>query len=492
MKNKKIFIGLAISLLSLVTSCRSEESLSPENETAITDASAFTTPTRIDGVLLSVYSAFKSGNVHGGRYIVYGDIRGVDILKETDNLVTAADIFNQIPTNSSNSITSFWTSSYYAINNANLFIEGMNDGGTNVVGAAKGKAYIAEAKALRAMLYYGLLQFFAKPYADGNGAKPGLPLRLTGIKGSGSSELARSTVAEVYTQILKDLNEAEIDLPLTNSSAALNTTRIHKNTVIAFKTRVYLSMQKYPEAVTEANKIVSSTAPFVSPSGVAHKLEANIATIFTNYTTSESIFSMPMTSTAGDFPGTQNQIAYYWTPVASLGGVGNGEYSVNPAGILANTTQFTVDDKRRSFILATNSGTKLWNMKFKTPNPYTDYVPVIRYAEVLLNLAEAKVRSTNTVDAQSIALLNAVHGRSDAAKVFTAGDFATPVAFLLAVDNERRMEFMGEGHRSRDVTRLLATFPAHGSAPAKGLNDVGYIWPIPSTELSLNPLCVDN
>ena len=131
-------------------------------------------------------------------------------------------------------------------------------------------------------------------------------------------------------------------------------------------------------------------------------------------------------------------------------------------------------------------------MKFKTPNPYTDYVPVIRYAEVLLNLAEAKVRSTNTVDAQSIALLNAVHGRSDAAKVFTAGDFATPVAFLLAVDNERRMEFMGEGHRSRDVTRLLATFPAHGSAPAKGLNDVGYIWPIPSTELSLNPLCVDN
>jgi hypothetical protein len=36
MKNKKIFIGLAISLLSLVTSCRSEESLS-QNETAITD-----------------------------------------------------------------------------------------------------------------------------------------------------------------------------------------------------------------------------------------------------------------------------------------------------------------------------------------------------------------------------------------------------------------------------------------------------------------------
>ena len=101
MKNNKIFIGLAIAVLSLVTSCRNEDSLSPENETAITDASAFTTSTRIDGVLLSVYSSFKSGNVHGGRYVVYGDIRGEDILKETDNLVTAADIFSQIPTNSS-------------------------------------------------------------------------------------------------------------------------------------------------------------------------------------------------------------------------------------------------------------------------------------------------------------------------------------------------------------------------------------------------------
>ncbi|MFT3918530.1 RagB/SusD family nutrient uptake outer membrane protein [Cloacibacterium sp.] len=492
MKNKNILIGVMFGVLSLVSSCRNESSLSPENETGITDASAFTTSTRIEGVLLSVYSAYKSGNVHGGRYVVYNDIRGVDVLKETDNLVTAADVFSQNPTNSSSSITSFWTSSYYAINNANLFIDGMNAGGTSVVGEAKGKVYIAEVKALRAMLYYGLLQFFAKPYADGNGANPGLPLRLTGIKGSGSSNLARSTVAEVYTQILKDLNEAETDLPLANASAILNTSRVHRNTVVAFKTRVYLSMQKYAEAVTEANKIVSNSAPFVAPSGVANKLEANIATVFTNYTTTESIFSLPMSSTAGDFPGTQNQIAYYWTPVASLGGVGNGEYSVNPSGILANTTQFTVEDKRRAFIVSSNSGTKLWNMKFKTPNPYTDWVPVIRYSEVLLNLAEAKVRASNVVDSQSLALLNAVHGRSDAGKVFVAGDFSTPSEFLLAIDNERRMEFMGEGHRTRDVTRLLSAFPAHGTAPAKALGDVGYIWPIPSLELSLNTLCVDN
>lgn len=492
MKNKKILIATTLGILSVLSSCRDESLLSPVSQTNITDATAFSTPTRINGVLLSVYSAFKSGNVHGGRYVIYSDIRGEDILKETDNLVTAADIFMQNPTNSSNSIGSFWTSSYYAINNANVFIDGMNAGGTAVVGEATGKANIAEAKALRAMLYYGLLQFFAKPYADGNGSKPGLPLRLTGVKGSGSSELARSTVGEVYTQILKDLNEAEADLPQSYSSAELNTTRIHKNTVIAFKTRVYLSMQKYAEAVTEANKIVSAAAPFSAPKGVNNKLEANIATVFSNYTTTESIFSLPMTTTAGDNPGTQNQIAFYWTPVTSKGGVGNGEYSLNPNGILANTTQFTADDKRRSFVLVSDNGAKLWNTKFKTPSPYTDWVPVIRYAEVLLNLAEAKVRASNAVDAQAIALLNAVHGRSDAAKVFTAADFPTAADFLTAVDNERRMEFMGEGHRTRDITRLLKPFPAHGGAPAKALSDVGYVWPIPSSELSLNSAMTDN
>lgn len=304
--------------------------------------------------------------------------------------------------------------------------------------------------------------------------------------------MARSTVGEVYAQILKDLNEAEADLPL-NYSGTSNVTRMHRNTAIALKTKVYLSMQKYTEAVAEANKIVSAAAPFTATSGVANKLEPNIANVFSSYTTAESIFSLPMTATAGDFPGTQNQIAYYWTPTTG-GGVGNGEYSLNPAGILANTAQFTAADKRREFVLTTGSGSsaRLWYMKFKTPSPYTDWVPVIRYAEVLLNLAEAKVRASNAVEAQAIALLNAVHGRSDAAKVFTAADFPTAADFLTAVDNERRMEFMGEGHRTRDITRLLKPFPAHGGAPAKALNDVGYIWSIPAAELSLNPAMTDN
>ena len=85
------------------------------------------------------------------------------------------------------------------------------------------------------------------------------------------------------------------NLPLTNNATAsstANTSRAHRNTAIALKTRVYLSMQKYAEVVTEANKIVSATAPFTATTGVAHSLQADITTVFkAPYTFAETILS---------------------------------------------------------------------------------------------------------------------------------------------------------------------------------------------------------
>jgi hypothetical protein len=57
---------------------------------------------------------------------------------------------------------------------------------------------------------------------------------------------------------------------------------------------------------------------------------------------------------------------------------------------------------------------------------------------------------------------------------------------------ERNIEFLGEGLRHNDLTRLLLTLPAKGNAPAKAAGDVGYTWPISSTELALNKLMTDN
>jgi hypothetical protein len=114
---------------------------------------------------------------------------------------------------------------------------------------------------------------------------------------------------------------------------------------------------------------------------------------------------------------------------------------------------------------------------------------VIRYSEVLLNLAEA-LANLNGLDARSIAILNAVRGRSDATTVFKPTDKAD---LLSKIINERRIEFFGEGIRNSDLMRLGLPIPAKtpvGSTPVPASNptDGNYIWPIPNNESLYNKL----
>jgi starch-binding outer membrane protein, SusD/RagB family len=482
MKNK-IIVAATMGMMAFSSGCK-RELLNPAPQTSITDATAFDNPARIGSQVLSLYGALKNGAFYGGRVIVYGDIRGEEFLLEDPNLVTGADVWSLSPTNSATAVVGLWSQAYFVINNCNVFIDGMNAKGTAVVGASVANNYIAEARLIRALSYYTLLQYYARPYADGNGSKLGVPLRLNGIKGAGESNMARSTVAEVYNQVIADLDFAEANLPLTyGTNAVLNTTRAHRNTAIALKTRVYLSMQKYSNVVTEANKIVSAAPPFTATSGVPHALQADITNVFkTPYTTTESIFSVPFTTNTGDNPGTQNGVQSYWFNSST----GTGSiYSLNPAGIIGNTNWKTTD-KRRSFIYTATSG-KMFLTKFPTAAP-ADNMPIIRYAEVLLNLAEALARTSTTVDARALLLVNAVRQRSDPTTTIVA---TTQQQLIDAILLERRIEFLGEGLRNNDLMRLLQTIPAKGSAPAKSPSDEGYIWPASSLEKSLNSLWVD-
>jgi hypothetical protein len=482
-KKLKYILSFCLGLV-MVTSCK-RELLDPIPQTFVVDLTAFDTPARVANQVNALYQTFKSGSFYGGRAQIASDIRGEEFLNETTNGVTGYDVWllNANGT-SANFIKNVWGQAYQVINGCNVFIDGMAAKGTTVVGAALSNNYLGEARFLRAASYFKLLEHYARPYADGNGSKPGLPMRLTGIKEPGASPLARGTVAEAYTQIIADLDFAEANLPSSYATAALNTTRAHKNTAIALKTRVFLAMQDYAKVITEANKIVGqNVAPFSATTGVAHALQSNIVNVFrTPYTTTESILSMPMTATAGDNPGTQNQLGFYWSK-----STGGGEFSLNPSGIIANAG-WTATDARRGFN-AVVSGKPYLNTKFNTPSPYTDWAPVIRYSEVLLNLAEVLARTNAGVNVKALALLNAVRQRSDPATILAP---LTQTDLINAILLERRIEFLGEGLRNFDIMRLLQTIPGKGSVPAKAPSEQGYIWPISADELSLNNLMTDN
>lgn len=497
--------SLCTTALAFGTFSCQKDLLDPTPTTLYPQEVVFDTPARVLLQVNSLYSYVKTGNFLGGRYQIYSDVRANDFLNLRGNGVTALGVWNHTLTEQSqNDVINLWASAYAAINQVNVFLAGI-EANSGKFGATPFPAnyaatvlnYQAEARLLRALSYYSLLQLYARPYIDGNGSKPGLPLRLRAETDGTNNDLARSTVAEIYTQILADLNFAEQNLPLeyTGSTAAtLNVTRAHRNTAIALKTRVYLTMGRYADVITEANKIVPATAPFIAPTGVRNALNPSITAVFTApQETTESILSFPFT--AQNAPGTQNQLAYYYRPAPT----GNGEYALNSGagGILSNPGFRATDIRRTS--LTTASGSTVYLNKFSNGAPYTDKAPVIRYPEVMLSLAEARFRTAGPTDPQAVALLNAVLQRSNPVPTTTPPtppvsypEFTSVAQAVDAVLLERRIEFLGEGIRNIDIMRLNATIPGKGTVSAVAPADILYVWPIPNTELAANKLMTRN
>lgn len=486
---KLLNIFLILLVVTGFNSCF-DELLDPVPETFISDLSAFETEERIDAQIKGVYSSFKSGQFLGGRFYIYNSIRGDDFLNLQANGVTGYQTWNHNLNPSSMEVQNLWHQVYAALNRVNMFIGGMEDYeeyliGENIITQEAFDQYIGEALALRGIAYHSLIQLYAQPY-NKNPQLWGAILRITPQRSSADNDMPRSTLAETYTQILQDLNDAEALLPdVSGTNNDDFVTRVTRNTVVAYKTRVLLHMNDYAGVVTEGNKIVSTSAPFSSPSGVAHGLHNDFEEIFTNFTTSESIFSIPMTAT--EPPGTQNSLAYYFAAAPT----GNNEYSINQESELWTSNAFPEDDVRIQLVLPGVGGAsdEIFLDKFRDD---LDWAPVIRYAEVILNLAEAEANTNGFAnDSRAVALLNAVYLRSNPDEA-PLGDFASLDAFMDRLLLERNLEFLGEGLKNMDTQRTLGTHAAKENVEAVGPESNSYVWPISQGEFNTNSLVQPN
>jgi starch-binding outer membrane protein, SusD/RagB family len=376
--------------------------------------------------------------------------------------------------------------------------------------------YTAEARFVRAVSYFSLMNLYARPYlypGTAATASLGIPLRWnaeTAIDDA-SNQKARAPITVIYDSILSDLNFAETNLLATNGSTTANATRAHKNSAIALKTRVLLAMGRWNDVLTEGNKMVPAMLPALpalpaavpavtsanAASNASNRLESSYQSVFSTLgvnsipnATAEHIFALPFTDL--DQPGIQNGLASYYNP----GPVGNGDYQLNISnpGIYASP-QFIATDARRSYvqIQVLTTATRYWYRKFNQ-QPNYDLVPVIRFSEIMLNVAEAEVRAANSVNQRAVDILNYIIRRSNTASftAFTTSDFATPQALIDRILLERRIEFLGEGLRSFDVQRNNLSFGAKGSVSAVAPSSNLYIWPIPQNELLVNKACTQN
>ncbi len=466
-------------LLALCSSC-TRHLLEPSPTTTLSDATAFTTADKFQAAVNGLYTQVLNASFYGGRFIIFNEQRGDEFAQNDGNNSTGANVWNQTITSSGDFVNAVWTAAYAAINSSNIVIA--NAGAASVLSDSLKNNYTAEAKFIRAFCYFSLVQMYAKPYAQAPTAA-GLPLRLKAETTGGDNNLAFSSVADVYTQIGKDLDDAETGLPVSYSTALLNVSRANKSTAIALKTRVYLAQANYDKVISEATKIVSASAPYSYTAGtVTHKLETGFATVFNGtYTGPEAVFTLPIVS-AIEAPGNQSALAYnYLYPILPL----------NPAAISSNPALAAGSSDARAALIKTNTtGQRLLNKFSKNTVPYNDYIPAIRYAEVLLNYAEAAAGKNDLTTAT--ALLNAVRHRSDPSYTFSTGDISTQSALTTTILTERRIELLGEGFRTMDLQRRVQTLPGKtgnaGTAPAVTPTASNYVWGIPSSEISYNTL----
>lgn len=482
---RKIFqslVGLSLAVPVLVA-CN-DDFLNTVPKTSIMEDEAYSTPGKILAQVNNLYGQLQSATFYGGRFIVFNEQRADEFGQNDGNAAAGSAVWNQNVASTSEYINNVWSAGYTAINASNILIDKLKNG--TVVSDSLERLYTVEAKFVRALSYFSLVQTYAKPYfLDEDGY--GLPLRLTAITSDGSNDMVRSSVAEIYTQILNDLNEAELDLPTSYSTSLLNASRAKKSTAIALKTRVYLHQGNYDKVIEEASKLVPPSAPFQYTAGsLTHKLEGNIATVFGgSYVGNEAIFTIPFANSTTETPASQSSLAYNY--------LGQPIIFLAAAGIVSNPA-FSSTDARTSLI-GTNAANQKVLRKFTTTTaPFRDFVPVIRYAEVLLNYAEAAANKDDLETAA--ALLKAVRNRSDASYVFADADIDTKDALINTILTERRIELLGEGFRLGDLQRRGQIIPAKvgsiGTSPLVLPTASNYIWPIPSGEISTNRLMVPN
>lgn len=510
---KKYLLTAAIAALTL-TACNRDNVIELEPYNQISEDVAFSTK---ESIVLSVNGMYQAAQVglynnanpssagrgypFGAAYFQQNDMRGEDMVNTAAfYAVTYTGTWD--PSGALNTVY-YWVDTYRLVNRANLVIEGVTKAiEAGVISAAEGNDYIGQALFFRAFSHYELLNFFARPYKHTPDASHlGVPYRTKASNSLSSIEenesLPRGTVAANYTQLLADLDQAETYMTSKTTRTAKNAiVYASKEAAIALKTRVYLSKSDYARVITEANKLDG-----------LYTLTADPNTPFANnYGNTESIFSLENSATNN--PSVNGALASQY----------NGRNLIAISPIIWNQPQWLEDDKRRSASLVRDTGGVKFSNKYKDTSTLTDASPLLRYAEVLLNRAEAKARLG---DATYLADLNLVRNRSlanPAAQQFTA--FPTQVAAVNAVLMERRIEFLAEGLRWNTIHRLQQDnlTPINGvpqkyrngqnptpadyqigvpyvyrssDVPALPYSDHRYVWPIPTLETSANPVLAE-
>lgn len=477
MKKNIIINSLACSLFFSLIACEEKLELKPEQ--SLTGETAFANEATTMSTLRGVYSTAQLLEVYGSLPQVIADYQA-DNVDFVGSFPTLQEINTYTTVAANVSIRDIWAFNYRTILRANKVIAtapSVNDAGFT---DAEKKMVVAEAKFIRALVYFQLANLFSQPYQVASGANPSVPLVLEAFEGEISFP-ARATLNEVHAQIKKDLTEALPDLQASLASASETRGRATKGAANALLSRFYLYRGEWANAEAAARAVLTNSSLYALAPDYK----------FFDSNTSEIVFAVQNTVTDNGRTGSGGWASYY-QPTAK-GGRGDAPFS---AGLLAAYRE-EAGDKRLTELSATgvasDGQTKTFSLKFPKAVTNEDDSPVLRVTEVVLNLAEALAEQQAIgVNLEALDLINQLRSRAGLTP-YSLLSFLSKEAFIEAILKERRKELAFEGHRRMDLLRRRQPLRTTGPEAAKAGFGAGYtILPIPQRELDINPSLVQN
>ena len=496
---KKINYILSIVIASLILVSCNEEFLDqrPTNFISNEDLgeTALINPSIVEGNLRGIYNQMVTSGIGGTSrqedfghksFDLMSDLLSSDLAQvgarynrfvAFANLLSTADQTVQIPNYSA------WRFYYRLINSANLIID--SNGGNEIVPESeKVKGIIGQAKTLRAFAYFYLTQYYAIKY---DASAEILPLYII----PGEPGKAKSTMGDIYDQIIADLNSG---ISFMSEYNRPNKAFINKNVAKGFLAYVYASMGE-----SDKNILAKNLADEIIDSGLFTMMSKDEVTGgFTQLSTPGWMWGFDLT-VANDiglvgWHGFMDYYSYSYQAVGNSRGIDQNLYdNINDKDVRKNQFGNPIPggfNVGESPLLPARKFYNLDLVRFGQL-PMTDDYVYMRVTEMYLLSAEMNAVEGNDALAK-MRLKQVLANRFENTADYAYVDALFGQALIDEIVFQTRIEFLGEGKgyllmKRRKLSNTRGTNHLNKSGNTISYDDPRLTFSIPQRELTDNP-----
>ncbi len=445
---------MVVGLVSFASCKKDFLELTPS--TSLPPAVALGTESDLLIALRGTYQGLRNVDLYGRTVPVIGDVMADNAYQSSQN-TNRYTLFNNYSFNTTDAnVAGLWGSAYNVILRTNNIIN------SNVASNANVDQYKGEAYAVRALAYFTLIRYFARPYTD-NPAGLGIPI-VTSF--DAEFKPSRSTVQEVYDLILDDLSQA-----FTLMTKFTNSSQFSKYAAKGLQAKVYLTMGDKANALTAAQDVITNSG-FTVVSAANHQAFWTNPAIRSDKV--ETLFEV-----SSDAVGNLafDALPYLYTQGGNYGDLLNSD---------ALYAMYKSTDVRRTLYPTGNrpAGVPVVFVE-KYPSIVGDRsdTKILRMSEIYLIAAEASLPGN---EANALMYVNYITARRNADPIVSTG-----AQLFEDIITERRKELAFEGDRYMDLMRLKRDVVRSNNYPSSArlitYDNFRRILPIPQAELDANP-----